>query len=127
MQTRSQTKRSLIISIPKTKLVKKQKIVKPMKNMQESQYNMFGGQQICTFRDMDMKQDYRDTVVNTEYLQVLFDCGSAVVDMGIVKKDENGQYQLNSDFGDYQDWIFAEKRISDNCQFLNEMGHPLFV
>ena len=72
-------------------------------------------------------KDYLETFEDKEsYLQMLYDGGCALVDMKIINKNEQGKYILNAEFFDYESWKFAKKRVKDNCQFLKELGHPLF-
>lgn len=102
-----------------------------LKNIEESKYNMYGGQQICCFRDSDLKKDLNDVLDNNNlklklYLQEIYDMGCALIDMEIVIK-KNGKFKLNKEFPDYSSWEFAKERVIKNCLFLEEAEHPKFI
>lgn len=102
-----------------------------LKYIKESDYNMYGGQQVCSFRDSDLEEGMKEILETNikylgTYLQDIYDMGCAAMDMKIVCYGE-GEFELDLDFGDYEDWKFAEKRVIKNCNFLKKMGHKKFL
>ncbi len=104
----------------------------PMQNMQVSIPNFYDSQQVCCARDISMSEYYQEALTNypdniNVYLQHLYDLGCSVVNYQIVCKDYNNNFMLNRNFGDYYDWSFAEQNVVNNCDFLRQMGHPLYA
>ncbi len=103
----------------------------PLKFLTESQYNLYGSQQICGVRDMSMRKYYEESMKlnhhnESKYLQELYDAGCALKDFRIIKK-QNMTFVVNRDFGDYECWKVMENNVVDNCHFLRELGHPKYI
>lgn len=101
-----------------------------LKYIKESDYNMYSGQQVCAFRDSDLEEGLKEIIETNikylgNYLQDIYDMGCAAMDMKIVRYGE-GDFELNPDFGDYDDWSFSENRVIKNCNFLKNIGHQKF-
>lgn len=103
---------------------------KPLSLMEESAYNSYNSQQICTVRDISLESDYQNMLNNSDtnkqiYLQELFDAGCALMNYDIVIKN-GGKFELNKNFDDYTSWLYNENNIIDNCRFFRKLGHPLY-
>lgn len=103
---------------------KKRRLRKIFGNLKESPYNMFCGQQICAMRGVNMNK-YIDEFSMAK--QHIYDAGIALLEMNIVRKDENGKYVLNEKFSDYHDWKQCEGMVKKNCEFLKCIGHPSYI
>lgn len=106
---------------------KKMAVLPLLKNFKESKYNMYASQQICGFRDTNVEEEVNADNNNDATLQSIYDMGCALIDMGIVIKNSDGEYALNKDFGDYDGWVFAEENVLKNCIFLERLGHSKFT
>jgi len=96
----------------------------PMENMQESRYNFYMSQQLCSARDFSMNEYYDDNNRSQNSLQILYDIGCAINALGIVEKEGDG-YKVSENFSDYDAWKDS-KDIVKNCEFLHKMGHPYY-
>jgi len=102
-------------------------------NMQESEYNLYAGQNICNIRDLNLKYYLTDVLNNptettneeTVY-QEIYDIGCALMSLNVVKKNDQQHFKLNNKFGDYESWKPFKKTIIENCEFLQQIRHPLF-
>jgi hypothetical protein len=102
------------------------------KNMQESYINPYLSQQVCSARDISMKEYFNENNLNninlsSSYLQEFYDMGCAMKLFEIIKKNEYGEFELNPEFGDYEGWAFNKENVISNCNFLREHGHPYYV
>ena len=101
----------------------------PLYGYQESKYNIYDGQQVCTVRDCDLREYHdeaqRDGVDMNKVYQIIYDAGAAMMNLQIVKKINN-RFELNQEFGDYMGWEHARKVVIKNCEFLHELGHKQY-
>ncbi len=114
----------------KTRSQSQNKPYLPLLHFKESPMNFFGGQQICTIRNMDFESYYQSTRDdNPDHLhkcfQVIYDAACEMMDMGIVIYS-SGIFHLNERFGDYDAWRPFENQTIKNCLFLQKMGHPQY-
>lgn len=131
MLRRKQFKEKRQININTQTMSKRRKLISDpiidFSQMRESDYNYFFGQQICSMRNVEMQEYYQSSSDKKACLQILFDVGVVLEEMGIVRKNAFGKYRLNRYFADYGDWKCYRNIVEQNCEFLKQHGHPKYI
>jgi hypothetical protein len=99
-----------------------------LKYLEESAYNYYANN-LNIAKDIPIKYYYdniTDKKIKLQCLQELFDIGCNLINHKIIIK-KNNKFMLDPEFDNYAIWKYKENEVINNCKFLQELCHPLFV
>ena len=122
----------MVLTRNQLRRIKEQKVgdEQPLSELMHIESIWTSGQNICNARDMNFRKIHAEMMSEgrdmTDFYRFIFDLSCELIKTGMVKRNDNGEYQMYQEDADIYDWGFAIERVNDNCKFVKELGHSWF-